>query len=58
MNLKERTVALIGATARARFRELPGELLRTPSAQKEDVLAEMDFQRWLAESCDDALRKA
>lgn len=58
MKIKEQMVELIGASARQRVGKLAGELVRSPSQEREDILAEMEFQRWLAESCDDALRKA
>ena len=58
MDLKERMVMLIREVARERVGELAGELARSSSEEKEDILAELEFERWLADCCRDALRKA
>ena len=39
------------ARSTQRIGELAAELVETPSAGKEAILAEMQYQRWLAESC-------
>ena len=39
------------ARATQRIGELAAELVETPSEGKEAILAEMQYQRWLAESC-------
>ena len=39
------------ARATQRIGELAAELVETPSEGKEAVLAELQYQRWLAESC-------
>lgn len=57
MNLKDAMVVCISAGARERVADLSRDLARSSSEHKEDILGEMEFQRWLAESCDDALRE-
>ena len=44
----------IGVRARHDQSRLAAELARAPSVQKEAILAEMDFERWLAECCEQA----
>ena len=34
-----------------RVGELAAELVEAPSGEKEAILAELEFERWLAESC-------
>ena len=41
----------IEARAARRLGHLAGELVRARSDDKEQILAELEFQRWLAESC-------
>ena len=54
MNVKERMVQRIEAGARDRVAELSGEFARAASEEKEDILAELEFERWLAEACREA----
>ena len=42
-NIEERAYRRIG--------QLAGELIRAKSEEKEVVLAELQFERWLADSC-------
>jgi len=51
-NLKDLLVGAIEERAWYRLGKLAGELIRTKSEKKELVLAEIDFQDWLAESCE------
>ena len=53
--IKDRLVEIIGQEACRRTGELAGKLIRTKPAEKEEVLAEMDFQRWLAEAARESL---
>jgi hypothetical protein len=54
MNIKERMVRLIEADARDRVAELSGEFARAASQEKEGILAELEFERWLADCCPEA----
>ena len=55
MNVKD----LILRKARERALEdagfLAGEFARAASEEKEDILAALEFEKWLAEACRDAL---
>lgn len=51
MNIKERMVLLIEADARTRVADLSCEFARAVSEEKEDILAEMEFERWLVDAC-------
>ena len=57
MDLKDRMLMLIEAQARRRLGELAGELARSASGEREDILAGIEFERWLADSCREALWK-
>jgi hypothetical protein len=35
---------------------LAGELLRAPAEEKEAIVAGLEFEAWLARSCDECLR--
>ena len=48
---KDMMLRLIEAKARRRVLRLTYRLVRAPWVQHEDILAEMEFQHWLAESC-------
>ena len=49
-NIKDLLVYGIGLKASRRTAKLAGELVHTKSEDKETILAELEFQRWLAES--------
>ena len=49
--LKDQMVELIGRQAEQEVARLSGEFARAPSEDKEAILAHMEFERWLAESC-------
>ena len=55
-NVKNAMLRAIEAQAYRRTGELAGELVRVEQEDKELVLAELDFQRWLADSCAGCLR--
>ena len=48
-------LAEIGARARRRLGELAGQFARAAGPDKERLLAELEFERWLAEECEDDL---
>ena len=48
---KDMMLRLIEAKARRRVLRLTYRLVRATWAQREDILAEMEFERWLAETC-------
>ena len=52
MNDRERIV-MMEAKAPTRLGSLAGQLVEAEAEGKEAILAEMQFQRWLAESCQD-----
>lgn len=49
--LKDQIVQLIGHQAEHEVARLAGEFARAASEDKEAILAHMEFERWLAESC-------
>ena len=48
-------LAEIGARARRRLGELANQFARAEGADRERILAEMEFERWLAEGCEEDL---
>ena len=42
----------IAERAWCRTGELARELVRTPAGERETVLAELEYERWLAETCE------
>lgn len=52
---KDRIVRLIRVRAQNEVERLAGELARATSANKEAILAALQTERWLAESCSNAL---
>ena len=54
-NVKEQLLGRIEAKATRRTGRLASELVRARSRDKELILAEMEFQRWLADTCGDCL---
>lgn len=53
--IKDRLAEIIGQEACRRTGELAGELVRAESDDKEAILAEMELQRWLAETAEESL---
>ena len=49
---KDMLVELIRAKAEQEARQLAGEFVRSASEEKEAILAALEFEKWLAESCD------
>ena len=54
-NIKEQLLRGIEAKATRRTGRLASELVRAQSKDKELILAELEFQRWLADTCGDCL---
>ena len=48
-------LAEIGARARRRLGELAGQFARATGVDRERLLAEIEFERWLAEGCQEDL---
>ena len=55
-NIKDAMLRDIEAQTYRRTGELAGALVRAKQEEKELVLAELDFQRWLADSISGSLR--
>ena len=54
-NIKEQLLRRIEAKATRRTGRLASELVRAQSKDREVVLAELEYQRWLADTCGDCL---
>ena len=52
---KDLLLAVMATRARRRTAQLACDLARVDSDEKELVLAELEFQRWLDETCRDCL---
>ena len=52
---KEHILRAIEVKARREAEYLAGEFARAASAEKEDILAALEMERWLADSCRVAL---
>ena len=57
MNPKDLMLERIRQRAIEEAKFLAGEFARAASEEKEEILAHFEFERWMAEACDDALRK-
>ena len=55
--LKDQIIALIQYKAEQDAAELAGEFARAASEEKEDILAALEFKKWLAETCAVCLEK-
>ena len=53
MTNDQERIVMMEARALTRLGSLAGQLVEAESEGKEAILAEMQFQRWLAESCQD-----
>jgi len=56
-SIKEQLLRAIEARAVRRIGRLASELVRARSKDRGLVLAELEFQRWLADTCGDCLDK-
>ena len=54
MNVKDIILKRIQRQAQAEAEVLAGEFARAASEEKEAILAELEFEKWLAEACVDA----
>lgn len=54
-NMKDILIRVIERRARNRVGQLSCKLVRAESRDRENILDEMQFQKWLAEACDDCL---
>ena len=54
-SFKDIIVEQIGRRAEQEARYLAGEFLRAASAEKELILAELEYEKWLAEACWESL---
>ena len=52
-NEKDMLLAAVEARARRRAANLSGEFVRAKTTYKEPILAALEFERWLVESCRD-----
>lgn len=53
--LNDILVATIAHRAEEEARHLAGEFLRAASEEKEQILAQLEYQKWLAETCWESL---
>jgi hypothetical protein len=49
--LKDQMIRLIKYKAEQDVAELAGDFARAASEEKEDILAALEFEKWLAETC-------
>ena len=54
-DMKDLLIRKIENRAYRRIGQLAGELVRARSQEKEVVLAELQYERWVAESCRECL---
>ncbi len=54
-NWKDQRIREIEAGARYEAERLAGEFARAASEEREEILAAMEGEKWLAESCRDAI---
>ena len=55
--LKDQIIALIQYKAEQDAAELAGDFARAASEEKEELLAALEFEKWLAETCAVCLEK-
>ena len=55
MNVKDLILRRIRERAIEEAEHLAGEFARAASEEKEAILAGLEFEKWLAEACDDAV---
>ena len=55
--LKDQMIRLIKYKAEQDAAELAGDFARAASEEKEDILAALEFEKWLAETCAVCLEK-
>ena len=57
MDVKDQILRGIRDRARAEAAYLAGEFVRAASEEKEAILASLEIETWLAESCEEAIRE-
>ena len=55
--LRDQMIRLIQYKAEQDAAELAGEFARAASEEREDILAALEFEKWLAETCAVCLEK-
>ena len=55
--LKDQMIRLIQYKAEQDTAELAGEFARAASEDREEILAEFEFKRWMSETCSVCLEK-
>jgi hypothetical protein len=55
--LKDLLVQIVRCNAAKNIADLTGEFVRARPEEKEAILARLDFERWLAETCQVCLEK-
>ena len=55
--LKDQMIRLVQYKAEQDAAELAGEFARAASEEKEEILAALEFEKWLAETCAVCLEK-
>ena len=54
-NVKDILLRIVEVKARRRTGQLACRLIRAEAKSKESILAELEFERWLADRCRDCL---
>ncbi|MFA6424671.1 MAG: hypothetical protein WCW64_00630 [Phycisphaerae bacterium] len=54
---KDNIIRNIGQKSRKKAAEFSSELVRAKPEDKEEILAAMEFEKWLADSCHESLGK-
>lgn len=58
MDIKDCMLRVIEAKASRRAAVLAGEFIHAGSEEKEDILAGIEFEQWLADSCREVRQRA
>jgi len=56
--LKNQMLRAIGHNANKKVGELTSEFVSAAPQEKEEILAGIDFERWLGETCAECLKKS
>lgn len=57
IELKDQMVRAVANSAATKASTLSGEFVHAPPEEKEAILAGIDFERWLAETCQECLEE-
>ena len=55
--LKDQMLKIIATNSTALIADLADEFVRAPAEEKEAIAAGIDFERWLAETCQQCLTR-